>query len=48
MNPIHLIKNIKQRINDWFKQRNEDLKKWKEEDPDSYYEYLSGLHDKKY
>jgi len=42
------INGIKHHIDEFVEMRNTEMEKWKEEDPDAYYEYLAMQYDEKY
>lgn len=43
-----IAENIKQSIDDWCKDYDEELEQWKEEDPEAYYEYMAQQEFKRY
>lgn len=43
-----IIENIKQHIDEWSEDRDAEMKKWKEEDPEGYYEHLVMYYHEKY
>ena len=45
---IKSIKTLKQKIDDWIDERDSEMEKWKEEDPEGYYEYIDMQYNKKY
>ena len=46
---IESIKNLKQKIDDWTDERDAEMEKLKEEDPEAYYEYIIATqYDRKY
>lgn len=38
---ISIVENIKQRLDDLIEERDLEMEKWKEEDPEAYYEYIT-------
>ena len=37
---LNWLKRIYARINQWLGEREEDMKQWRKEDPDSYYAFI--------
>ena len=42
------IKTLKQKIDDWIDEHDAEMEKWKEEDPEGYYEFIATQYDRKY
>ena len=45
---IESIETLKQKIDDWIEEHDTEMEKWKEEDPEAYYEFIATQYNKKY